>query len=399
METFGEAYPELVKNQANIIDIVMEEEQSFSTMLDRGIKYFEDEIKGDEESKKVVSADKAFFLYDTLGFPIDLTELMAQEAGMTIDMEGFEAEMEGQKRRSREARLAARGMGGKRLELIAEQTSWLADGGIAVTDDSSKYSWDVEVDAVVKAIFTSDGFVKEGDVAKEGDAVGLILDKSSFYAESGGQEADLGTIAFEGGGELLVNDVQTYGGYALHSGVISGSSISSGSSVKCKVDYSRRRDVAPNHSMTHVLNAALREVLGEGCDQRGSQCNDEKLRFDFSHKSAMAPAQLRATEVYVRDAIARGLPVISEVMPLADAKAIPGVRAMFGEVYPDPVRVVRVGDDCSVEFCGGTHVSNTAEAEAFVLTEETSVAKGIRRITALTRDAAKKAMEEGEIIV
>ena len=346
-----------------------------------------------------MSADKAFFLYDTLGFPIDLTELMAQEAGMTIDMEGFAAEMEGQKKRSREARLASRGVGGKRLELIAEQTSWLADGGIAVTDDSSKYSWDVEVDAVVKAIFTSDGFVKDGDVVNEGDAVGLILDKSSFYPEAGGQEADFGTIAFEGGGELVVSDVQSYGGYALHSGVISGGSVSPGSGVKCKVDYPRRRDVAPNHSMTHVLNAALREVLGEGCDQRGSQCNDEKLRFDFSHKSAMSPAQLRATEVYVRDAIARGLPVTSVVMPLADAKAIPGVRAMFGEVYPDPVRVVRVGDDCSVEFCGGTHVSSTAEAEAFVLTEETSVAKGIRRITALTRDAATKAMEEGEMLV
>ena len=399
VDTFGEAYPELVKNQANIIDIVMEEEQSFSAMLDRGIKYFEDEIKGGGEgsSEKVVPADKAFFLYDTLGFPIDLTELMAQEAGMTIDMEGFAAEMEGQKRRSREARLAARGMGGKRLELIAEQTSWLADGGIAVTDDSSKYSWDVEVDAVVRAIFTPDGFVMDGDVANEGDAVGLILDKSSFYAEAGGQEADLGTIALEGGGELVVSDVQTYGGYALHSGVVSGGgSVSPGSRVKCRVDYPRRRDVAPNHSMTHVLNAALREVLGGGCDQRGSQCNDEKLRFDFSHKSAMTPAQLRATEAYVRDAIAKGLPVTSAVMPLADARAIPGVRAMFGEVYPDPVRVVRVGDDCSVEFCGGTHLSNTAEAEAFVLTEETSVAKGVRRITALTRDAAKKAMEEGE---
>jgi alanyl-tRNA synthetase len=142
----------------------------------------------------------------------------------------------------------------------------------------------------------------------------------------------------------------------------------------------------------------LREVLGEGCDQRGSQCNDEKLRFDFSHKSAMSPAQLRATEVFVRDVISKSLPVTSNVMPLADAKAIPGVRAMFGEVYPDPVRVVKVGDDCSVEFCGGTHVSNTAEAEAFVLTEETSVAKGIRRITALTRDSAKKAMEQGEML-
>lgn len=148
--------------------------------------------------------------------------------------------------------------------------------------------------------------------------------------------------------------------------------------------------------MTHVLNAALRQVLGEGCDQRGSQCNDEKLRFDFSHKSAMTADQLRDTEIYVRNTIEKNLPVTAKVMSLADAKAIPGVRAMFGEVYPDPVRVVTVGDDTSVEFCGGTHISNTAEAEAFVLIEETAVAKGIRRITALTRAAAVKAMEEGK---
>ena len=396
VETFGEAYPELIKNQANIIDIVKEEEEAFSTMLERGIKYFDEEIKvNDGKKSKVVSGDKAFFLYDTLGFPIDLTELMAEEADMTVDMDGFKAEMEGQKKRSRDARMAAKGLTGERLELIAEQTAWLADEGIDVTDESSKYVWDEVVEAEVKAIFTSDGFLKDGDVAKEGSTIGLILDKSSFYAEAGGQDADLGSISFDGG-ELIVNDVQSYGGYILHSGVISQGSISVGSSVKCEVDYARRRDVAPNHSMTHVLNAALREVLGEGCDQRGSQCNDEKLRFDFSHKSAMSTAQLRDTEEYVRDTIAKSLPVTADVMALDDAKAIPGVRAMFGEVYPDPVRVVKVGDDCSVEFCGGTHISNTAEAEAFVLTEETAVAKGIRRITALTRDAAKKAIKEGK---
>ena len=392
VDTFGEAYPELVKNQADIIEIIEEEEQAFSVMLDKGIKYFSEEVNDGES--KVVPGDKAFFLYDTVGFPIDLTELMAEEAGMTVDMKGFEEEMEGQKERSRLARLAAKGLSGDRLELIAEQTAWLADEGIEVTDDSYKYKWDIKVDAAVKAVFTSDGFLGDGDSAKEGDSVGLVLDKSSFYAEAGGQDADLGTISFEGG-ELIVNDVQVYGGYILHSGVVSTGSVSVGTDVQCQVDYDRRRDIAPNHSMTHVLNAALREVLGDGVDQRGSQCNDEKLRFDFSHKSAMTVDQLRDTEAYVRDSIEKSLPVKAEVMALADAKAIPGVRAMFGEVYPDPVRVVRVGDDCSVEFCGGTHISNTAEAEAFVLTEETAVAKGIRRISALTRGAAAKAVAEG----
>jgi alanyl-tRNA synthetase len=364
-------------------------------MLERGIKYFEEEVNDGE--MKQVTGEKAFFLYDTLGFPIDLTELMATEAGMSLDMDGFNAEMEGQKQRSREARLAAKGLTGQRLELIAEQTAWLADEGIEVTDDSYKYDWDKPVDATVKAVFTSEGFLAVGDVAKEGDSVGLVLDKTSFYAEAGGQDTDLGTISFEGG-ELFVNDVQTYGGYILHSGVVSKGSISIGSTVKCQVDYARRRDIAPNHSMTHVLNAALRNVLGDGCDQRGSQCNDEKLRFDFSYKTAMTVDELRDCENYVRDTIKNNLPVTAKLMPLADAKAVPGVRAMFGEVYPDPVRVVIVGDDCSVEFCGGTHISNTAEAEAFVLTEETAVAKGIRRITALTRGAAAKAIEAGELI-
>ncbi|KAL7463937.1 hypothetical protein ACHAXS_004288 [Conticribra weissflogii] len=409
VDTFGHFYPELVENQAKIIEIVREEEEAFSAMLERGIKYFEDEIvpsdadgSDDDLSNKVVPGDKAFFLYDTLGFPIDLTELMAEEAGMKVDMKGFEAEMEGQKQRSREARLAAKGIAGERLELIAEQTAWLADEGIAVTDDSFKYQWDEEVDAVVKAIFTSDGFLKEGEEAKEGDTVGLVLDKTSFYAEAGGQDPDLGTVAIlsaedeKPSGQVVINDVQVYGGYVLHTGLVSqGSSISVGSSIKCQVDYARRRDVAPNHSMTHVLNAALRDVLGETCDQRGSQCNDEKLRFDFSFKSALTVDQLRDTENYVRDTIEKKLPVTAKVMPLAEAKAIPGVRAMFGEVYPDPVRVVTVGEDASVEFCGGTHIANTEEAEAFVLTEETAVAKGIRRITALTRGAARKAIEGG----
>ena len=193
-----------------------------------------------------------------------------------------------------------------------------------------------------------------------------------------------------------MTDVQVYGGFILHSGVVEEGEIAVGSSVKCQVDYDRRRDVAPNHSMTHVLNAALRNVLGDGVEQRGSLCNEEKLRFDFSHKKAMSAKQLRATEEYCKKVVAEEQEVSANVLPLDDAKAISGVRAVFGEVYPDPVRVVSVGDDTSIEFCGGTHVSNTAEAEAFALVEETAVAKGIRRISAVTKGAAKEAIKEGE---
>eukprot|EP00978_Attheya_sp_CCMP212_P042073 scaffold250627_cov46-Attheya_sp.AAC.4 len=370
-------------------------------MLDRGIKFFTDlegELKGKQQT--TVTADKAFFLYDTLGFPIDLTVLMAEEAGLEVDHAGFERELEAQKQRSRDARNAARSGGAQRLELIAEQTAWLADHAIVPTDDNPKYKWDVETMSSVQAIFGTEGFLIDGTKASKGDRVGLILDKSAFYGEAGGQEADIGSIAFlsedgERTGAFTVTEVQAYAGFLLHSGVVEEGSVEVGASVKCLVDYERRRDVAPNHSMTHVLNAALRQVLGDAVEQRGSLCNDEKLRFDFSHKKAMNVKQLRETEDICKAAIAEAQAVTSQVMPLEEAKAIDGVRAVFGEVYPDPVRVVTVGSDTSVEFCGGTHVDNTAEAQAFALVEETAVAKGIRRITAVTKNVAIKAIEEG----
>ncbi len=404
VETFGGAYPELVENQATITEIIAEEEAAFSTMLDRGIKFFgdlEEEMKAD--GKTEVSGEKAFYLYDTLGFPIDLTELMAEEAGLTLDADGFTNEMEEQKKRSRAARAAAKSGGAPQLELIAEQTAALADNGVAPTDDSTKYKWDVETTATVMSMFGTDGFYDKDASAEVGDFVGIILDKSSFYAEAGGQEADLGVIRLLDAEENLVGsfevrDVQTYAGFLLHTGVVEEGSFKQGDQVTCRVDYERRRLITPNHSMTHVLNAALREVLGDKVDQRGSLCNDEKLRFDFTNKKALSAEQLRRTEEICQEIVAKSLPVTAKVMPLEEAKAIEGVRAVFGEVYPDPVRVVQVGDDCSIEFCGGTHVSNTAEAEAIVLVEETAVAKGIRRITGVTRDAAKAAIKEGEKI-
>ena len=404
VDTFGEAFPELVENQATITEIIAEEEAAFSTMLDRGIKFFgelEEEMKADGRTE--VSGEKAFYLYDTLGFPVDLTELMAEEAGLTLDSKGFANEMEEQKKRSRAARAAAKLGGAPQLELIAEQTAALTDGNVQPTDDSSKYKWDVELPATVMSMFGTDGFYEKDASAEVGDFVGLVLDKSSFYAEAGGQEADFGLIRLLDAdenvvGSFEVRDVQTYGGFLLHTGVVQEGSFKVGDQVSCRVDYERRRLITPNHSMTHVLNAALREVLGDKVDQRGSLCNDEKLRFDFTNKKALSLKQLRRTEEICQEVVEKALPVTAEVMPLEEAKAIEGVRAVFGEVYPDPVRVVQVGDDCSIEFCGGTHVSNTAEAEAIVLVEETAVAKGIRRITAVTRDAAKAAIVEGEKI-
>jgi alanyl-tRNA synthetase len=401
VKSFGGAYPELVKNQDTILEIIQEEEQSFSDMLDRGIKFFSD-IEGELKAGGMteVSGEKAFYLYDTLGFPIDLTERMAEEAGLVVDLDGFANEMEAQKTRSRAARNAARSGGAPQLEFIAEQTAWLTDNGVYPTDDSFKFKLDVELPGTVMAVFRVDGFLKDGAVATTGEFVGIVLDKTSFYAEAGGQEADTGVISVQNdAGEttatFVVNDVQSYGGFVLHTGVVDKGTIGVGSIARCSVDYERRRLVTPNHSMTHVLNAALRQVLGDGVDQRGSLCNDEKLRFDFSHKKAMSGEELKRVEEICQKVVADKLDVTDEIMPLAEAKKLDGVRAVFGEVYPDPVRVVKVGTDTSVEFCGGTHISNTAEAMQFVIVEETAVAKGIRRISAVTRSVAQKALEEG----
>ena len=399
VDTFGEAYPELVQSQDRILEVVKEEEESFGTMLDRGIKYFselKEELAKTKNTK--LAGEQAFFLYDTMGFPLDLTELMAEEAGLTVDTAGFAKEMETQKQRSRAAQKAARMGDGPDLELVAEQTAALADQGVLPTDDGFKFKWDVQLPGTVMAVFSSTGFLDTP--SKVGDSVGLILDKSTFYAESGGQEADTGTIEFLDAdgkvtGRMQVTDVQVFAGYVMHKGVVEEGEVSTADHVNCKVDYERRRLIAPNHSMTHVLNAALRQVLGDDVDQRGSLCNDEKLRFDFSCKKAMTAKQLKRVEEICQATVQNGEAVTSELMSLADANEINGVRAVFGEVYPDPVRVVRIGEDTSVEFCGGTHMENTQEAESFVILEESAVAKGIRRITAVTKSTAVEAQESG----
>jgi len=390
VSTYESAYPEIREKIDDIQEIMKEEEDSFASMLDRGIKHFESTIV--EAGVKEVSGKEAFFLYDSLGFPFDLTTLMASEAGLTIDSEGFEVEMETQRQRSRDARNASRGNGDVRLEFIAEQTAYLSSKSIPATDDAEKFDPDVVAESEIMAIFTEDGFV---DDIEEGVYAGLVLRSTSFYAEAGGQDPDYGTIEANDG-IFKVEDVQTYGGYILHTGRLLEGSAKINGSVKCKVDYERRNKIAPNHTMTHVLNAGLRKVLGDGVEQRGSLCNEEKLRFDFSHKKALSLEELSEVEMFVRQVVDMSEPVNDVVMPLADAQKIDGVQAVFGEVYPDPVRVVSVGEKTvSVEFCGGTHISNTLEAGAFVLIEETAVAKGVRRISGITGMAAIDAIMLG----
>jgi len=410
VEQFGGAYPEIKSQKDHVIEVIQDEEKAFSSMLDRGVKYFSD-LEGKLTTSKatVVPGNEAFYLYDTLGFPLDLTQLMAEERGFTVDTKGFESEMEKQKNRAREAlqKQKAGALQGNPVVFQAEEVDWLQKSGIEATNDDAKYQWDVKVEADVKAIFNPETKTFEDSYTGPEDvAFGIVLDQSPFYAEAGGQIGDTGALKLGDGSRFNVLDVQTFGGYVVHIGVMESKSTNTprvGAKVTCMVDYDRRRDVAPNHTMTHVLNFALRRALGENVDQRGSLVDQEKLRFDFSFNKALKAEQLTEVEDTVKRIIEQRLPVKSKVIPLKEAQAISSLRAVFGEAYPDPVRVVSVGADVeemrgapeetkwkdySVELCGGTHISNTAQAGSFVIVEESAIAKGVRRIVALTRNAA-----------
>ncbi|XP_024367679.1 alanine--tRNA ligase [Physcomitrium patens] len=403
VEVMGEAFPELKKNQAKIKEIISEEESSFSRTLVKGIEKFK---KAAAEVKDgVLGAQDAFILWDTFGFPIDLTELMAEEMGLKVDKEGFNRTMEEAREKARGARGKA---GGKALVMEAEATSQLQKLGILPTDDKPKYIWHKNPTVTVKAIFTSSGF----EESTSDEDVGIVLDTTSYYAEQGGQIYDTGVL--EGpNGAFTVREVQIYGGYVLHIGSINnGGKISVGDKVTSQVDYARRAVVAPNHTCTHLLNYALKEVLGDHIDQKGSLVAPDKLRFDFSHGKPIDSKDLGEIEAIVAQQIRDGMTVYAKEASLAEAKRIMGLRAVFGEVYPDPVRVVAIGrpvEDLladpenpnwaklSTEFCGGTHLSNTKEAEAFALVSEEGIAKGVRRVTALTMGAAKEAIHQSEV--
>lgn len=429
----GNTFPELKEKQAHITYVIKEEEESFGRTLDKGLAKFTEMAQ--QAVDGIFSADDAHFLYTTMGFPADLTELMAEEVGLKLDMEGFEARMKAEQELSQAAHKAKMSAGsGKDMRLVAEQTSALVGKGVEATDDSAKYVWDHYLDGcTTKAIFigrneTEDkiGFVDSA--TSENGAIGIILDKSAFYAEAGGQIYDTGTIVNSNGAVMEVENVQLYGQFVLHIGKIIDGSFSVDDIVTCKVDYVRRGPIASNHTMTHVLNYALREVLiarpaKEGAvesttvsiDQKGSLVDESKFRFDFSWNGPLTLEQLKDIEIICQDRIDNAVPVQAYVAPLEAAQKISSLRAVFGEAYPDPVRVVSVGstevpeilenpqdamwNEYSIEFCGGTHLTNTKEAEAFVLLGEEGIAKGIRRVVGFTKADAVQARADAAALI
>ena len=428
VELMSEAFPELREKQELVTSIIRDEEESFSRTIDKGITKFK-ELAGQVKKDKVFSGVNAHFLYTSMGFPIDLTELMAEEMGLTVDIAGFEAKMDQEKKMSDDARKAKLGGdGGKDMRMVAEQTAHLVNKGVPNTDDSEKYVWNKDLDGcTVKALFIGRGETEDKigfvhSISPDSKAVGIVLDKTNFYAEAGGQVYDVGTLKTPSG-SVKVTNVQVYGQFVLHLGEVTEGTISVGDSAICCVDYVRRAPIASNHTMTHVLNYALREVLvkrpaKEGktttvdVDQKGSLVDEFKSRFDFSWNGPVTPQQLGEIEKLCQDRIDKEIPVDAYVAPLQDAQKISALRAVFGEKYPDPVRVVAVTpspipeilsnpqdamwNEYSVEFCGGTHLTNTKEAEALVLLSEEGIAKGVRRIVFVTKEDAKKAIAAAE---
>jgi len=377
-------FPEVESRGDYIVETLREEEESFGRTLDRGIELFQKEVdKLAKTGKRELGGEVTFDLYATYGFPVDLTQIMASERGITVDTAGYEVAMAEHKETSSSAAVF-------RTEQIPD---------LPATNDSAKYAWRA-IEATVLGWVAGGQYVTSGRLDAGAEAA-VVLDKTSLYAEQGGQAGDTGELSWEEG-RFVVSDTQVAGGGVLHIGRVESGSLAAGQSVLCEVSASRM-DTMRNHTATHLLNWALRQVLGEHVNQAGSVVAPDRLRFDFSHNQAVTADQLRQVERMVNERVLADEPVVYRTIPLADARKIPGVRAVFGEKYPDPVRVVAIGTgdepaeadaSCSVEFCGGTHLVETSQVGLFKIISEESVAKGMRRITAVTGRGAVAYVQE-----
>jgi alanyl-tRNA synthetase len=362
----GEAFPELKGQQAHIERVLKAEEEQFAKTLEQGLRILEQDLaqlQGD-----VVPGDVVFKLYDTYGFPMDLTADIARERELTIDEAGFEREMDAQRERARSA--SAFGMDYNSLVKVDTATDFL---GYDATEGQGK----------VIALY-KDG--QSVDQLGEGEQGVVVLDRTPFYAESGGQVGDTGYLQ-SGAVRFDVRDTTKTGGAFLHHGVVASGALVIGAPVEAKVDAEVQHATSLNHSATHLLHEALRQVLGEHVQQKGSLVDSQRLRFDFSHFEALKPEQIKALEDIVNREVRKNTPVTTELTDIETAKA-KGAMALFGEKYGDTVRVLSMGGDFSVELCGGIHAKRTGDISLFKIISEGGVASGVRRIEAVTGAAA-----------
>lgn len=368
MESAGE---ELARQRVMVEKVLKSEEEQFARTLERGLQLLDDELAS--LAGDTLSGEAAFRLYDTYGFPLDLTADVCRERNLKVDEAGFEAAMEEQRRRARENS----GFGADYNSLIK----------VDKRSDFSGYDHN-EQTATIVALY------KEGQPVTElnaGDEGLVILDKTAFYAESGGQVGDTGVLSGNDA-QFSVLDTQKYGQAIGHAGRVVSGKLTVNHKITAKIDEERRNAIRLNHSATHLMHAALRQVLGEHVSQKGSLVNDKYLRFDFSHFEAMTPAQIREVEALVNAEIRKNEPVVTELMDLEDAKA-KGAMALFGEKYDERVRVLSMGD-FSTELCGGTHAARTGDIGLFRIVSESATAAGIRRIEAVTGIGALESVNQ-----
>ena len=373
-EEMGEAYPELTKARGQVERVLKVEEERFAETLDQGMKILEGKL-AELPDGGTIPGEFAFTLYDTYGFPVDLTADVARERGLKVDQAGFETEMEGQRERARAASQFAGGFDGK----LDVEGSTEFSGYETLHDEG-----------VVTALFREGAAVERLEAGEEGV---VVLDRTPFYGESGGQVGDHGLLEADGA-EFAVSDTQKQSGVHLHIGKLSGGALSVDAKVRSQVNGVSRQSIRLNHSATHLLHAALRKVLGEHVAQKGSLCDAERLRFDFSHFEAVTAEQLETVERMVNEQIRINLEVETGVMSYDEAVEA-GAMALFGEKYGDKVRVLSMGD-FSVELCGGTHAARTGDIGLFKITSEGGVAAGVRRIEAVTGEGALAQVEAAE---
>ncbi|QBJ32148.1 MULTISPECIES: alanine--tRNA ligase [Hafniaceae] len=371
IDVMGSAADELKRQQSMVEQVLKTEEEQFARTLERGLALLDDELS--KLTGDTLDGDTAFRLYDTYGFPLDLTADVCRERNLKVDEIGFERAMEEQRRRARESS----GFGADYNSMIR-------------VDGASKFSgYDHNQQrSSVTALFRDGQAV---DVLNAGEEGVVILNETPFYAESGGQVGDKGELTAQGV-SFVVTDTQKYGQAIGHQGKVAQGSLKVGDSVEATIDEARRSRIRLNHSATHLLHAALRQVLGDHVSQKGSLVSDRNLRFDFSHFEAMKPEQIRQVEDIVNAQVRRNLPIETNIMDLDEAKA-KGAMALFGEKYDESVRVLSMGD-FSTELCGGTHARQTGDIGLFRITSEAGTAAGVRRIEAVTGEGAIAVMHQ-----
>ena len=374
-----DGYPELEEKKDMILRVIDQEEERFANTIDKGLEILAD-LEKDMEAKgtKVLAGEDAFKLYDTYGFPIDLTKEILDDKGLTVDEEGFHKAMQVQRETARSARKTTNYMGRDDIYQKLDASLTSAFTGYDKLEDESK------VTALVRLAADEEGEDEIADAVTDGEKACVITSETPFYGTMGGQVGDRGAIESANGKFEVEDTIHLQGGKIGHIGHMVSGMFQTGETVTLKVNEENRSLIGRNHSATHLLHKALRTVLGTHVEQAGSLVTRDRLRFDFTHFSAMSQDEIKEVENIVNKEIRAALPVVTDVMSLEDAKKT-GAMALFGEKYGDKVRVVRMGD-FSTELCGGTHVKNTSEISCFKILSEAGVAAGVRRIEALTSD-------------